>query len=56
MSIRCKFCGRDYDTTLFEFDRTITCVCGKVVTFRHEQMKDEAIIKERIKEEDNDKR
>jgi hypothetical protein len=44
MSIRCTYCGRDYDTTLFEFNRSITCVCGKTVTFKHEQMTDEALL------------
>ena len=34
MSIQCKHCGRDYDTTLFEFDRSITCVCGNIIETR----------------------
>ena len=53
MSIRCTYCGRDYDTTLFEFDRSITCVCGKTVTFKHEQMTAEELLKKRAEEEDN---
>ena len=44
MAIRCSYCGRDYDVTLFEFNRSVTCVCGKTVTFKHEQMTDEAIL------------
>lgn len=44
MAVRCSYCGRDYDVTLFEFDRSITCVCGKTVVFKHEQMTDEAIL------------
>lgn len=44
MAVRCSYCGRDYDVTLFEFDRSITCVCGKTVLFKHEQMTDEAIL------------
>ncbi len=44
MAVRCSYCGRDYDVTLFEFDRSITCVCGKRVAFKHEQMTDEAIL------------
>ncbi|MBI5055638.1 MAG: hypothetical protein HZB61_03360 [Nitrospirae bacterium] len=43
MAIRCGNCGRDYDVTLFEFDRSITCACGRTVTFRHERMTDEAL-------------
>jgi DNA-directed RNA polymerase subunit RPC12/RpoP len=44
MALRCSYCGRDYDVTLFEFDRSITCLCGKTVVFKHEQMTDEAIL------------
>jgi hypothetical protein len=47
MAIRCLYCGRGYDVTLFEFDRSITCVCGKTVTFKHEQMTDEALLARR---------
>jgi len=44
MAVRCPYCGRDYDVTLFEFDRSVTCVCGRTVTFKHEQITDEAIL------------
>jgi hypothetical protein len=44
MAVRCSYCGRDYDVTLFEFGRSVTCVCGKTVTFKHEQMADEALL------------
>ena len=37
MAIRCSYCSRDYDATLFEFNRSITCICGRTVTFRHEE-------------------
>lgn len=47
MAIRCPYCGRGYDVTLFEFDRSITCACGKTVTFQHEQMTDEALLARR---------
>lgn len=54
MSIRCTYCGRDYDATLFEFDRSITCVCGRTVTFKHEKLTDEALHKQKAeKEEEN---
>lgn len=43
MAVRCSYCGRDYDVTLFEFGRSLTCVCGNTVTFKHEQMTDAAI-------------
>lgn len=44
MAVRCSYCGRDYDVTLFEFGRSVTCVCGKTVMFKHEQMTDKAIL------------
>ena len=44
MAVRCSYCGREYDVTLFEFDRSITCVCGKTVTFKHEHITDEALL------------
>ena len=50
MAIRCLYCGRGYDVTLFEFDRSITCVCGKTVTFKHEQMTDEALLARRYED------
>ena len=47
MAVRCSYCSREYDFTLFEFDRSITCVCGNTVTFQHEQMSDEALLARR---------
>jgi hypothetical protein len=44
MAIRCLYCGREYDVTLFEFNRTLICVCGNTVTFKHEQMTEEALL------------
>jgi hypothetical protein len=43
MAIRCLYCGREYDSTLFEFERSINCVCGETVAFRHEQMTQHAL-------------
>jgi hypothetical protein len=43
MAIRCGYCGRQYDITLFAFDRYITCVCGKTVTLKHAHMTEEAL-------------
>jgi len=28
MAVICPKCGRQFDVTLFQFDRTITCDCG----------------------------
>ena len=44
MAVRCGYCNREYDVTLFEFDRSITCVCGNTVTRQYEKMTDEALI------------
>jgi hypothetical protein len=37
MSVRCPDCNREYDVTLFEFERTIQCVCGHLVTLQHRE-------------------
>ena len=29
MSVRCPRCGRQFDVTLFEFNRELTCSCGE---------------------------
>ncbi len=31
MAVICPDCGREYDVTLFEFGRTVTCACGREV-------------------------
>jgi len=38
MSIRCPNCKREYDVTLFEFDRDIACKCGNRVGLKHEEV------------------
>ena len=35
MAIRCRKCGREFDVTLFQFDREITCPCGASVKLEH---------------------
>jgi hypothetical protein len=50
MAVQCSYCGRQYDVTLFEFDRSITCVCGKTVTFKYERMTDEALLARRAED------
>lgn len=50
MAVRCSYCSRDYDITLFEFGRSITCVCGNTVTLKHEEMTDEALIARRAED------
>lgn len=35
MAISCAKCGRQYDVTLFQFGRTITCACGERVGLEH---------------------
>lgn len=49
MSIRCIFCGREYDVTLFEFGNTVSCVCGHVVSLQHKEFAKE-LEEEKIQE------
>ena len=35
MAITCTKCGRQYDVTLFQFGRTISCACGTRVGLEH---------------------
>jgi uncharacterized protein with PIN domain len=35
MAISCTKCGRQYDVTLFQFGRTISCACGQRVGLEH---------------------
>ena len=35
MAVTCPKCGRQYDITLFQFDRTIRCVCGARIDASH---------------------
>ena len=39
MSLKCPKCGRDYDVTLFEFNREVTCACGERLSLKkgHEE-------------------
>lgn len=40
MAIRCPFCGREFDVTLFEFEREIICECGKKIGLNHIKLLD----------------
>ena len=40
MAIVCPRCGRQYDVTLFQFGRTVTCECGATVSHRAERVVD----------------
>ena len=35
MAVTCTQCGRQYDVTLFQFGRTISCACGARVGLEH---------------------
>lgn len=37
MSVRCPNCKREYDVTLFEFGKGVTCECGRVLKLSHEE-------------------
>jgi hypothetical protein len=32
MAVKCGKCGREYDATLFQFERTVRCQCGAEVS------------------------
>jgi hypothetical protein len=53
MAVRCRYCGRDYDVTLFEFGRSIICRCGRTVSFSHVRIsggeEDTAVLEEERK-------
>lgn len=49
MSIRCSFCGREYDVTLFEFEYVVKCDCGHIVSFQHKEISRE-LEEEKIQE------
>ncbi|MCK4235916.1 MAG: hypothetical protein KAX38_02275 [Candidatus Krumholzibacteria bacterium] len=34
MAIRCPKCGREFDVTLFEYEREVHCPCGEVVSLK----------------------
>ncbi len=38
MAIRCPKCKREYDVTLFEFGKNITCECGYSLGLKHEEL------------------
>jgi len=35
MAIRCPQCKKEYDITLFEFDKNIICDCGYEIKLQH---------------------
>jgi hypothetical protein len=35
MAITCPHCGRQYDITLFQYGRTVTCACGQIIDDSH---------------------
>jgi hypothetical protein len=50
MAIRCPYCGEEFDVTLFEFDRTVKCVCGNIVTMQHRNLIQDTSIAREIEE------
>ncbi|GAB4538096.1 MAG: hypothetical protein Fur0020_06900 [Thermodesulfovibrionia bacterium] len=41
MSIRCPYCGNEYDVSLFGFNRVINCVCGNTIKLEHREFLNE---------------
>jgi len=37
MAVKCPLCKNEYDVTLFEFGKTINCVCGNIVSLQHKE-------------------
>jgi hypothetical protein len=37
MAVLCPHCKRGYDSTLFEYGKTVICDCGTIVRFQHEE-------------------
>ncbi len=38
MAIRCPHCRKEYDVTLFEFEKTIKCACGNNIKLQHKEL------------------
>lgn len=41
MAVRCPNCKKEFDVTLFEFNRTIMCTCGKTFGLQHKEISGE---------------
>lgn len=46
MAIRCPFCTKEYDVTLFEFDMTVKCACGNIIRMQHLEILNELLLNE----------
>ncbi len=51
MAIKCPKCKKEYDITLFEFERTVRCVCGNTVSLQHKEMFRESLSARKAEEE-----
>ncbi len=51
MAIRCPYCKKEYDVTLFEFEKTINCDCGNVISLQHKEIFKELLNAHRDEEE-----
>ena len=43
MAVRCSWCGREYDVTLFEFEKTVRCDCGEIIRLQHKEIFNELL-------------
>ncbi len=50
MAIRCPDCSREYDVTLFEFEKSIICDCGTTVTLSHLKITEETLLSQKREE------
>lgn len=46
MAIKCPYCKREYDVTLFEFDVTVKCACGNIIRMQHLEILNELLLNE----------
>lgn len=37
MAVKCPDCGRQFDITLFEFNKEVICPCGRRITLEHRE-------------------
>jgi len=46
MAVRCPFCKKEHNVTLFEFDMTVKCACGNIIRLQHLEILNELLLNE----------
>ncbi len=54
MAIQCPSCRKQYDVTLFQFDRVVICDCGEIfaLTQSQKEITSELLRRDRVQEEE----